>query len=449
MMLTEFKLPELGENIKAGDLVRILVSAGDRVNQDQVVLELETDKATIEVPSSVSGTIKQVYVKNGDKLSIGQLIFTVDGESSGARAAVAPPSATSAATEPSAQATAPSPVQKPKPVPAPAETHPALEEPAAPAGTIHPLSPPVEEGALSLAPAAPSVRRVAREIGVEINQVAGSGPGGRITAEDVMHYARQMIRSGPASGGAMGALGAPLPDFRKWGEIEPAAMSNLRRKTAERMAQAWGSVPAVTQYDKADVTRLEEIRKQFSPRAEKVGGKLTVTVIALKVAAAALKVFPQFAASIDMARSEVIYKKYCHIGVAVDTDRGLLVPVIRDVNKKSILELSAELAQLAEKARNKKLSLEEMEGGVFTITNLGGIGGTHFSPIVNHPEVAILGLSRSQMEPVFLNGQFVPRLMLPLSLSYDHRLIDGADAARFLRWVAEAIEQPFLLSLQG
>jgi len=226
-------------------------------------------------------------------------------------------------------------------------------------------------------------------------------------------------------------------------------MSNVRRKTAEHMSYAWSAVPQVTQYDKADVTNLEELRKRYGKRAEEAGGKLTVTAVALKVVASALKIFPEFAASIDAGRNEIIYKKYFHIGVAVDTDRGLLVPVIRDVDKKNIIELSAELARAAEKARNKKLAPEEMEGGVFTITNLGGIGGTAFSPIVNAPEVAILGISRANLEPVFVNGTFQPRMIVPLSLSYDHRLIDGADAARFLRWVAEALEQPFLLPLQG
>lgn len=447
-MATEFRLPELGENIKAGELVRILVSAGDTVNLDQAVLELETDKATIEVPSALSGTVKEVFVKDGDKLQIGQLIFTVDGESSGAVAAAATPLAQPAAAEPPANAAAPAPVL-PKPAPAP------VVAPAPPAGPSGPAAPPAgpvgpdaEEGARVLAAAAPSVRRVARETGVDINEVPGTGPGGRISSEDVMHYARLIIRGGAQAAGARVA-GATLPDFRKWGEIEPKAMSAVRRKTAEHMAQAWANVPQVTQYDKADTTRLEEIRKQFSSRTEKAGGKLTVTAIALKVVASAIKVFPQFAASIDMARSEVVYKKYCHIGVAVDTDRGLLVPVIRDVDKKNIIQLAAELAQAAEKARTKKLSLEEMEGGVFTITNLGGIGGTYFSPIVNYPEVAILGLARAQTEPVYVKGQFEPRRILPLSLSYDHRVIDGADAARFLRWVAEALEQPFLLPLQG
>ncbi|MDE3179650.1 MAG: 2-oxo acid dehydrogenase subunit E2 [Acidobacteriota bacterium] len=439
-MATEFRLPELGENIKAGELVRILVSPGDKVSVDQSVLELETDKATIEVPSAVSGTVKEVFVKGGDKLQIGQLIFTVDGDASGAAVAAAPPLAQPAAAEPRPSAAAPAPAQ---PQPALADKRRMAEVVPAPVEVTR------EEGDRPAAPAAPSVRRVARETGVDINDVPGTGPGGRISAEDVMHYARELIRRGATAVGPRPVAAVPLPDFRKWGDAESRPMSQVRRKTAERMALAWANVPQVTQYDKADTTHLEDIRKQFSGLAERGGGKLTVTAIALKVAASALKVFPQFAASIDMGRDEVIYKKYCHIGVAVDTDRGLLVPVIRDVDKKNIIQLAAELAQAAERARARKLSLEEMEGGVFTITNLGGIGGTNFSPIVNYPEVAILGISRAQTEPVFTNGQFEPRRMLPLSLSYDHRLIDGADAARFLRWVAEALEQPFLLPLQG
>jgi pyruvate dehydrogenase E2 component (dihydrolipoamide acetyltransferase) len=223
----------------------------------------------------------------------------------------------------------------------------------------------------------------------------------------------------------------------------------VRRKTAQHLRQAWNTIPHVAQQDRADITELEQLRARFAPRAEEAGGKMTVTAIALKVCASALKVFPQFNASIDMAKEEIIYKQYISIGVAVDTDRGLLVPVIRDVDKKNIVELAAEMTQLSKKARDRKLTAEEMEGGTFTITNLGGIGGTGFSPIVNHPEVAILGLSRSRMEPEWVNNKFEARLILPLSLSYDHRLIDGADAARFLRWIAEAFEQPFLLSVQG
>jgi len=297
-----------------------------------------------------------------------------------------------------------------------------------------------------VAPASPSVRRHARELGIDINQVRGSGPGGRISAEDVTHFAREVIRH---ASGAGAPAAAPLPDFSKWGEVERKPMSNIRRVTAERLAHAWAAIPRVTQYDRADITSLEELRKQFSKKAEAAGGKLTVTAIAVKVIASALRAVPQFAASVDAPSSEIVYKKYYHIGVAVDTDRGLLVPVIRNADRKNIIELSTELARLAEKARNRKLTLEEMEGGVFTITNLGGIGGTGFSPVVNWPEVAILGISRASLEPVYLEGQLAPRLILPLSLSYDHRLIDGAHAARFLRWIAEALEQLFLLPLEG
>jgi pyruvate dehydrogenase E2 component (dihydrolipoamide acetyltransferase) len=224
-------------------------------------------------------------------------------------------------------------------------------------------------------------------------------------------------------------------------------MSNIRRKTAEHLGHAWATIPHVTQHDRADVTALEALRKQYSPQAEKAGGKLTMTAIALKIVAGALRRFPQFNASIDVARNELIFKKAVHVGVAADTERGLLVPVVRDADRKGILELSAELARLSEKARGGKLSPDEMQGGGFTITNLGGIGGVAFTPIVNWPEVAILGISRASMEPVYTGSGFEPRLMLPLSLSYDHRVIDGADAARFLRWVADAFEQPFVLAL--
>ena len=244
-----------------------------------------------------------------------------------------------------------------------------------------------------------------------------------------------------------------LPDFSRWGKIEKVSLRAVRRKTAEHLALAWNVIPHVTQFDKADVTELEELRKRFAPKAEKAGGKMTMTAIALKVAASALKAFPQFNASIDMAREEIVYKRYINIGVAVDTDRGLLVPVIRDVDKKNIIELAVELSAISTRLATKSLTPEDMEGGTFTITNLGGIGGTAFTPIVNYPEVAILGMSRSHVEPVWMNdgknAKFEPRTILPLSVSYDHRIIDGADAARFTRWIVDALEQPFLLSVQG
>jgi pyruvate dehydrogenase E2 component (dihydrolipoamide acetyltransferase) len=289
---------------------------------------------------------------------------------------------------------------------------------------------------------------MARELGVDINGVPGSGPSGRISVDDVKAHAKGVVSGASAAAGAP-SRGVPLPDFSRWGAIDRQPMRAVRRKTAEHLAAAWATIPHVTQHDLADITALEEMRKKYAKQAEAAGGHLTVTAIALKVVASALKVFPQFNASIDVAAEEIIYKKYVHIGVAVDTDRGLLVPVVRDVDTKNILQISADLTELSEKARSRKLSLDEMQGGCFSISNLGGIGGTSFTPIVNAPELAILGVSRARMEPVYRDGALTPRLMLPLSLSYDHRAIDGADGARFLRWVADALEQPFLLALQG
>jgi pyruvate dehydrogenase E2 component (dihydrolipoamide acetyltransferase) len=296
------------------------------------------------------------------------------------------------------------------------------------------------------------VRRIARELGVDIHQVPGSGPGGRVSTDDVKAFVKRVMSTGGprpvAVPGTVPGL-APLPDFSKWGRVERRPMRAVRRKTAEHLAQAWAQIPHVTQFDKADVTTLEELRKRHAKEAEAAGGKLTMTAILVKALGAALQAFPQFNASIDIAAEEVVLKKYVHVGIAVDTDRGLLVPVIRDVNEKNIVELAVELARTSEKARAGKTTVDEMQGGCMTITNLGGIGGTAFTPIVNHPEVAILGVSRAAFEPVYIDGAFQPRLMLPLSLSYDHRAIDGADGIRFLRWVCEALEQPFLLSLRG
>ena len=309
-----------------------------------------------------------------------------------------------------------------------------------------------ESPELPPAPAAPSVRRTARELGVDISDVSGSGPGGRISVDDVKAHVKQQVAGSRSGGGAAAPASTPLPDFSRWGAVERQPMRAVRRKTAEHLSAAWASIPHVTQFDLADITGLEELRKKYAKQVETAGGNLTVTAIAVKVAAAALRVFPQFNASIDMAAGEIILKKYVNVGVAVDTDRGLLVPVIKDADHKNIVQLSVELAQLSEKARTRKIALEEMQGGCFSISNLGGIGGAYFTPIVNAPEVAILGISRARMEPVYrgpASDDFMARLMLPLSLSYDHRAIDGADGARFLRWIAEAFEQPFLLALQG
>jgi pyruvate dehydrogenase E2 component (dihydrolipoamide acetyltransferase) len=302
------------------------------------------------------------------------------------------------------------------------------------------------------------VRRLAREIGVDVTQVPGTGPGGRITQDDVKEFAKRVMHSIGGNGQAAAASGAAvarsvtmpsLPDFSKWGEVERKPMTGIRRKTAEHLSHAWNAIPHVTQFDKADITALEEIRKKYRPEVEKAGGNLTVTAIAAKVIASALKAFPQFNASVDPAGESIVYKKYIHVGIAVDTENGLLVPVIRNADQKNLIQLSIDINQLAEKAKARKLSLDEMSGGSMSISNLGGIGGTMFTPIVNWPEVAILGISRGGFEPVWNGTTFEPRQMLPLSLSYDHRLIDGADAIRFLRWVAEALENPFALTLRG
>lgn len=449
---SEFRLPELGENISQGDLVRLMISPGTKVSEGQPVMELETDKAVIEVPSSVSGVVKDIKVKEGEKIKVGQVIFTLEG---GVPAAPPARPRTAPVEHVSGQHGARLAFQ------AAIRAEGKTEEQALPPDQPHAEAPafsmPSQLGKVAgtehrqAVPAAPHVRRLAREVGVDIYEVKGSGPGGRINEDDVKARAKSIVTAaGSAAAPRAGHFAQPqLPDFAKWGKIERVSMRGVRRKTAEHLAEAWNTIPHVTQQDRADITELEQLRAKFAPKAEEAGGKMTVTAIALKVCAAALKVFPQFNASIDIDKEEIVYKQFISIGVAADTDRGLLVPVIRDVDKKNIVELAVELSQLSKKARDKKLAPSDMEGGTFTITNLGGIGGIGFTPIVNYPEVAILGLSRSRMEPEWINGKFEPRLILPLSLSYDHRLIDGADAARFLRWIAEAFEQPFLLSVQG
>jgi len=460
--VTEFKVPELGENVASGDVAKVLVSVGDTVKMEQPVIELETDKATIEVPSSVAGVVKEIKVKKGDKVQVGAVIFTVDdvaasGNGAG-KAAAAPPPPAEAKAEPKAEAKAePKAEAKPEPKTEAKVVSMPPRQPveAPPAAAAPPPAPAPAPSNLMPAAASPAVRRLAREIGVDINAVAGSGPAGRISQEDVKEHARRILSSvgsagAPAAGGAMAARASrPMPDFAKWGEVQREAWSNIRRVTSEHLSYSWNTVPHVTQFDKADVTALEELRKKYKDQVVKAGGNLTVTAMLVKILATALQKFPQFNASIDPDRGEIIYKKYVSVGVAVDTDRGLLVPVIKDVNRKNITQIAVELQELAAKARDRKLTVEEMSGGSMSLSNLGGIGGTYFTPIINWPEVAILGVSRGATEPVWKDGQFVPRQTLPLSLSYDHRLIDGADAIRFLRWVVEAIEQPFLLSLIG
>ena len=404
-------------------------------------MDLDTEKASVEVPASASGTVKEIRVKAGDAVKVGQVLLTLEERAAQARQPEASiraaqgrqPEASIDAAQERQPETRRAPLQRQREiVPFPKEE-----------------SGPLREAAREAVPAAPSVRRMARELGIDINEVTGTGPDGRISEDDVRNYARSIILNATARKSAVQPESAALPDFARWGEIERKPIGSVRRKTAEHLAEAWASIPHVTHFDSADITELERLRQSFAPKAEEAGGKLTVTAIVLKIAASALKLFPQFNVSFDRAREEIIHKMYCNIGVAVDTDRGLLVPVIRDVDRKNILELSKELTQAAEKARNRKLAPEEMQGGTFTITNVGGIGGAGFTPIINSPEAAILGIARASHQAVFSGGQFHPRLMLPLALSFDHRALDGADAARFLRWVAQALEQPFVLTLEG
>ncbi len=454
-MIKEIKLPEIADNVTTATVLEILVSVGDKVETDDTLAEMESDKATFELPSDVSGVIKEVKVSEGDEVKVGQVMFTIDTEAGEAtkeeepeeeKAEKAKEEKTEADRKVAAGDKEPE-EEKPAPdsetVAATAKEEQAKDEKpdadqysdARPSGEDPPEKPAVEVAA------APSVRRLAREIGVNIYNVTGSGPYDRITMDDVKAHAKKMLEGrGPATA----AGDYELPDFTKYGSVRREKMDSIRKITARTMAESWQSIPHVFQFDKADVTGLESFRKKYSKLVEKEGAKLTLTAILLKIAAEALKTFPRFNASLDMKNEEIIYKEYINIGVAVDTDRGLLVPVIRDADKKSITELSIELNQLAEKARNKKIMPDALQGGNFAISNLGGIGGTNFTPIVYRPNVAILGVSRSQMEPVYIDGEFKPRLMLPLSLSYDHRIIDGADGARFLRWLCEAMENPIL-----
>jgi len=424
-MIKEVVLPEVAESVESGYVTRILVGVGDSVAVDQSIIELETDKAVVEVPSTEAGVVTEILVKPDTTVKVGQAIIKIDTEAKAAKTKPTEPAEVPPKTEPAPVA---APAKKPSPPPPPPEPEPEPAEPA-----------PAVSG--DVAPASPSVRRLSRELGVDITQVSGSGPGGRISEEDVKKHTKQLVTSGSVAYAGAGAA-APLPDFTRWGDIRREKMSRVRRITAEGLSFGWNTVPQVTQFDEADITEVEWFRKQYGKVVEKAGGKLTVTAILIKILAAALEVFPQFNASIDMANQEIIYKDYIHISVAVDTDRGLLVPVIRDVDRKNLTQLSLELGDIAERARGKKITPEELEGGTFSISNQGGIGGTNFTPLVYWPQVAILGVSRGAMRQKYIEGEFRTRMILPLSLSYDHRLIDGADAARFLSWVARTLEQP-------
>ena len=416
-MATEFKLPDLGEGVEAGDVVGVLVAEGDTVEIDQGVVELETDKALVEVPSSVAGTVTKIHISAGDRVPVGSLLISVEEDEK------------SVPTAPEPEAEAPAPKEETQVAEAPAPTP---SRPPAPTFNGDPI------------PAAPSTRRLARELGVDLTQVAGSGPGGRISQDDVKAAVRDRQTSGLGP-----TAPVELPDFSRWGNIERQPLSKVRQIIAKNMSQAWQQVAHVTQFDRADVTDLEAFRQRNKERTEAYGAKLTPTVLALKAIITALKTFPQFNASLDAGANEIILKHYYNLGIAVDTERGLLVPVIKDVDRKDILKLALELGDISNRARTNKIGLDELQGGTFTITNLGSLGVGEFTPIVNHPEVAIMGLGRAREEATVREGRIEPRLIMPLALSYDHRVIDGADGARFMRKIVDALENPELMLMGG
>lgn len=546
-MLTDYLLPQLGENVTEATIVKILISEGDTISIDQIILEVETGKANLEVQSEYSGRVKQLLVQEGSKCLVGQKVMTIEQienelnnepnisdetqtiqvenistDKSSAEIIKNVPNLGENITEAtivkvltkvgnnvqigdvifeietgkaSLEITAEENGQicnifgqenskvKPgdmlysiktfvdteaKPIDIPDISITSNSEEKLAELHIEEVKPILESNNDSFQPdtynlkkviyipASPSVRKFAREIGIDINKVSTEN-NKRITIDDVKAYAKKLAQSfsneiidtKPQQTYTQGPLYyEPLPDFSKWGNTDIQEMSLIRKKTAEHLSYAWNTIPHVTQFDKADITNFETFKTKYAKKFEKDNVKITITAVILKVLTYALKKYPQFNSSIDMETGKIIYKNYYNLGVAVDTDRGLLVPVIKNVDEKSIIQISKELTDIAKKTRDKKISLEEMQGGTFTVSNLGGFGGTYFTPIVNYPEVAILGLSRSNSEPVFIDGKFEPRIMLPLSLSYDHRIIDGADAIRFLRWVIDALQEPLLLSLE-
>jgi len=386
-------VPDIGD-FHDVEVIEVLVAVGDRVKLDQGLITLESDKATMEIPSPSAGVVRALAVGLGDKLNEGSLIATLEVEENGVEAASAPP---------------------------------AREEPSAAEGALEPAAP-----RSALAHASPSVRRLARELGVDLSRVSGSGRKHRVRTEDVQAFVKSALAAG-ASAAPLGLQVAPPPDidFAKFGAIEVLELPRMRRLAGRNLHRSWVTIPHVTQFDEADVSDLEAFRQSKSPEANPTGVKLTLLAFLLKAAAVTLKEFPRFNSSLDRSGEALILKKYFHIGVAVDTEHGLVVPVIREVDRKGLLALAGELAEVSRRARARKLRPEDLAGGCFSISSLGGIGGTAFTPIVNAPEVAILGVSRAQLRPVWTDGAFQPRLMLPLSLSYDHRVIDGAEAARF------------------
>jgi pyruvate dehydrogenase E2 component (dihydrolipoamide acetyltransferase) len=446
-MAKEFKLPNLGEGVAQGEVVAVNVKPGDALVKGEPMLEVETDKAVADVGAPENGTLVSIAVKVGDKVKPGHVIVTYEPGAASAPAAAAVPTKSEKTAPPAASA----PKTAAPPVP---KTDAAVSAPkVAPNPIALTTAPPEKQGAPAatggLVAASPGVRKFARELGVDLTSVTGTGGGGRVLESDVKDYVKRVLAGGGANVGAGGAgISQPrMPDFTRWGAVEKIPLKGVRRATAEGMSRNWGLIPHVTQFDVVDITSTEASRKKLADKrkASAQPGKITMTVLAVKAVTKALGEFPQFASSIDMTagEGELIRKSYRHIGIAVDSPNGLMVPVLRDTDKKGLTELATELEGLAEKVRSRKIALEDMQGSVFTISNLGGIGGTFFTPIVNWPEVAILGISKSRQELQMVDGRVEARLVMGMSLSYDHRVIDGADGARFLKRVGEILSDPF------
>ncbi len=429
-------LPDIGD-FEDVDVIEVLISVGDRVAVDDSLIVLESDKATMEIPSPFAGVVKEIHVAQGDKVSQGALIATLEVEEAAPVETAAPPEAEAPGTA------------SPSSDPIPAEAESAIPSPEAESVVPSPEPVPVEpesvvpadpgERSSGQAHASPSVRRLARELGVDLELVPATGRKGRIQKDDVRGYVKGMLAKGTAAGVPIAGVSVAAPreiDFSKFGPTELQPLHKVRKLSAANLHRSWVTVPHVTQFDEADITELDAFRSEQKPAAESRGIKLTFLPFVVKACAAALLEFPHFNSSLDHTGENLILKRYVHIGVAVDTPNGLVVPVLRDANRKGLFQLAEELQELGEKARSRKLRVDDLEGGSFSISSLGGIGGTFFTPIVNHPEVAVLGVSRMEWKPVFRGGEFVPRLILPLSLSYDHRVIDGADAVRFTRRLA-------------
>jgi pyruvate dehydrogenase E2 component (dihydrolipoamide acetyltransferase) len=427
-------VPDIG-NFKGVAVIDVAVKTGDAVTAEQTLISLETDKATVDVPAPFGGVVKEVKVKVGDKVSEGALIVTIEASESTAQAAPA------AVVAPAAAKPSPVPASAAEPAPVPA---PAASPVPAPAAAPEAATSPSTVGAH----ASPSVRHFARELGVNLPLVKGSGEKGRVTKDDVQNFVKQSLAGGAAAGGGMsGLLPWPDVDFAKYGTIETKPLSRIKKISGANLHRNWVMIPHVTQFEETDISEMEAFRRELGAEYAKQNIKITPLAFMLKACAITLKHFPDFNASLDAGGENLIVKKYIHIGVAVDTPEGLMVPVIRDVDQKGIVQLAQELGEVSARAREKKLSAADMQGGGFTISSLGGIGGTAFTPIINAPEVAILGVSRASMKPVWQDGEFVPRLMLPLSLSYDHRVIDGAAAARFTTYLARVLSDMRRLAL--